>query len=293
MIEEKNWLSRFFDVANHVVLVLIACLCILPLIHIIAVSFSSTAPSMGGFVTFWPIGSTMENYNRVIGAQAFHQSFLISLERTIIGTAINLTLIVLTAYPLSKSPQEFKGRTIFLWIFLFAMMFNGGLIPTFLVVRKLGLIDSIWSLILPGAVQIWSIFLMMNFFRDLPKEIEEAALIDGASHWQILYYIFLPLSLPALATLALFSAVGHWNAWFDGAIYMTKAENYPLQTFLRTIVVQLDLSRLGVDPRDLAQLSNRSVKAAQIIVTIIPILLIYPFLQRYFISGIRLGSVKG
>ena len=293
MIEEKNWFSRFFDVFNYVVLVLIACLCILPLIHIIAVSFSSTAPSMGGFVTFWPIGFTMENYPRVIGAAAFHQSFLISLERTILGTAINLSLIVLVAYPLSKSSQEFKGRTIFLWIFLFAMMFNGGLIPTFLVVRKLGLIDSIWSLILPGAVQIWSIFLMMNFFRDLPKEIEEAALIDGASHWQILFYIYLPLSLPALATLALFAAVGHWNAWFDGAIYMTKAANYPLQTFLRTIVVQLDLSRLGVDPRDLAQLSNRSVKASQIIVTIIPILLVYPFLQRYFISGIRLGSVKG
>jgi putative aldouronate transport system permease protein len=278
---------------NHVILLAIAGMCLLPLIHILAVSFSSTAPSMGGFVTFWPIGFTMENFNRVVGAAAFHQSFLISLERTIVGSAINLALIVLTAYPLSKSSKEFKGRTIFLWIFLFAMMFNGGLIPTFLVVRKLGLMDSIWALILPGAVQIWSIFLMMNFFRDLPKEIEEAALIDGASHWQILYHIFLPLSLPALATLALFAAVGHWNAWFDGAIYMTKAENYPLQTFLRTIVVQLDMSRLGVDPRDLAQLSNRSVKAAQIIVTIIPILIVYPFLQRYFISGIRLGSVKG
>jgi putative aldouronate transport system permease protein len=180
-----------------------------------------------------------------------------------------------------------------MWIFLFALLFSGGLIPTFLIVRGLGLMDSIWALVLPGALQIFSLFLLMNFFREVPRELEEAAIIDGANHWQILVHIFLPISLPALATLTLFAAVGHWNAWFDGAIYMTRAEYYPLQTFLRTIVVQLDLSRLGVDPRDLETLSNRSIKAAQIMVTIVPILVVYPLLQRYFISGIKLGAVKG
>jgi putative aldouronate transport system permease protein len=204
-----------------------------------------------------------------------------------------MTLLVLSAYPLSKSTQEFKGRNIFMWIFLFAMLFSGGLIPTFLVVRGLGLMDKIWALILPGALQIWSLFLMMNFFREVPKEMEEAAVIDGANHFQILWNVFLPISLPALATLTLFAAVGHWNAWFDGAIYMTRAENYPLQTFLRTVVVQLDMSRLGIDPFALAQLSNRSLKSAQIFVTILPILVVYPLLQRYFITGLKLGAVKG
>jgi putative aldouronate transport system permease protein len=293
MIYEKNFLNRLFDVANYIFLMVLTLVCILPFIHILAVSLSENAPSMGGFVIFWPIGFNLENYKKILEAAAFQSSFLISVERAILGTAINMTLLILAAFPLSKTSQEFKGRNIFMWIFLFAMLFNGGLIPTFLVVRGLGLMDKIWALVLPGALQIFSLFLLMNFFREVPKELEEAAIIDGASYWQILLKIYLPISLPALATLTLFAAVGHWNAWFDGAIYMTRAENYPLQTFLRTIVVQLDLSRLGVDPRDLSQLSNRSLKAAQIFVTILPILVLYPFLQRYFISGIKLGAVKG
>lgn len=293
MITENNFWNRLFDVFNYTFLLLLALLCILPFIHILAVSLSENAPSMGGFVTFWPIGFNIENYKKILGAAAFQSSFWISIQRAVIGTSINITLLVLTAYPLSKSPQEFKGRSVFMWIFLFAMLFNGGLIPTFLVVRGLGLMDKIWALILPGALQIFSLFLMMNFFREVPRELEEAAIIDGASYFQILWSVYLPISLPAIATLTLFAAVGHWNAWFDGAIYMTKAENYPLQTFLRTVVVQLDLSRLGVDPRDLSSLSNRSLKAAQIFVTIIPILVVYPLLQRYFISGIKLGAVKG
>ena len=293
MIQENSIFSRIFDVFNHVFLILLALLCLLPFVHILAVSLSATAPSMGGFVTFWPIGFNLENYDKILKAGAFQSSFMISVERTLLGTAINMTLLVLAAYPLSKAEREFKGRNIFMWIFLFAMLFNGGLIPTFLVVRSLGLMDSLWALILPGALQIWSLFLMMNFFRDVPKELEEAAVIDGANHFQILWSVFLPISVPALATLTLFAAVGHWNAWFDGAIYMTRAEHYPLQTFLRTVVVQLDVTRLGINPRDLAQLSNRSLKAAQIFVTILPILVVYPLLQRYFISGLKLGAVKG
>lgn len=293
MVYEKNFLNRLFDIVNIIFLVVLAVLCLVPFIHILAVSLSSTNASMGGFVWFWPIGFNLENFKKILGAAAFQSSFMISIERTLVGTALNMTILVLTAYPLSKSTHEFKGRNVFMWIFLFAMLFNGGLIPTFLVVRGLKLMDSIWALILPGGLQIWSLFLLMNFFREVPRELEEAAVIDGASQWQILFSIFLPISLPALATLTLFAAVGHWNAWFDGAIYMTRAEFYPLQTFLRTVVVQLDITRLGIDPKDLAQLSNRSLKAAQIFVTILPILVVYPFLQRYFVTGIKLGAVKG
>lgn len=293
MIRENSLLSRVFDVFNYIFLIALTILCVLPFLHIIAVSFSATAPSMGGFVTFWPIGFNLENYQKILGSAAFQSSALISVERTLLGTAINMGVLILVAYPLSKSNLELKGRPILMGVFLFAMLFSGGLIPTFLVVRGLGLMDSIWALVLPGALNIWSLFLLINFFREVPKELEEAALIDGASHWQILIRVFLPISLPALATLTLFAAVGHWNAWFDGAIYMTRSENYPLQTFLRTVVVQLDLSRLGINPLDLAQLSNRSLKCAQIVVTILPILFVYPFLQRYFITGLKLGAVKG
>jgi putative aldouronate transport system permease protein len=173
------------------------------------------------------------------------------------------------------------------------MLFGGGLIPWFLVIRKLKLLNKLWALVLPTAVPIWNVILMMNFFRDVPKELEEAAVIDGASHWKILSYVYLPLSLPSLATLTLFAAVRHWNAWFDGMILMTDNMKYPMQTFLRTVVVELDLSMLELDAQDLYELSNRSARAATIFVSTVPILIVYPFLQRYFVSGIRLGAVKG
>ena len=292
MIRDNNWFSRLFDSFNYVFLTAFAVLCLLPLIHIFAVSLSGRAPATGGFVSFWPLDFTLENYQEVMGSRTFLRSFMISVARVLSGTSLNMALVILTAYPLSKSPRVFKGRTIFIWFFVFAMLFDGGLIPTFLVVRSLGLLNTLGSLILPNAVPIFSVILMMNFFRDVPKELEESALIDGASHWRVLWHIYIPLSLPAIATLTLFSAVNHWNAWFDGLIYMTDNANYPMQTFLRTVVVELDLTSVGMDPRDLQRLSDRAIRGAQIIVATVPILVVYPFLQRYFISGIKLGAVK-
>ena len=172
------------------------------------------------------------------------------------------------------------------------MLFDGGLISTFFVVRSLGLLNTLGALILPNAVPIFSVILMMNFFRDVPKELEESALIDGASHWRVLWNIYIPLSLLAVATLTLFSAVNHWNAWFDGLIYMTDTANYPMQTLLRTLVVTLGLTQVGINPQDLQRLSDRAIRGAQIIVATVPILVVYPFLQRYFISGINQGAVK-
>ena len=172
------------------------------------------------------------------------------------------------------------------------MLFDGGLIPSFLVVRSLGLLNTLGALVLPNAVPIFSVILMMNFFRDVPKELEESALIDGASHWKVLWYIYIPMSLPAIATLTLFASVNHWNAWFDGLIYMTDTANYPMQTFLRSVVVELDLTKVGINPQDLQRLSDRAIRGAQIVVATVPILIVYPFLQRYFIAGIKLGAVK-
>ncbi|MGC9347516.1 MAG: carbohydrate ABC transporter permease [Anaerolineae bacterium] len=293
MIEEHSFGSRLFDVLNHILLFVFGFLCLAPLVHVFAVSLSNSAASMGGYVTFWPVGFTTKNYQEIFSAPPVYSSFIVSVERTVLGTALNMLLTVITAYPLSKSAKEFKGRDIFMWIVLFAMLFSGGLIPWFLTIRKLGLINKIWALILPGALPIWNVILMMNFFREIPKELEEAAIIDGATHWQILYHVYLPLSLPSLATLTLFAAVGHWNAWFDGMILMTDNLKYPLQTFLRTVVIDVNLQVLNLNPEELLELSNRSARAATIFVTTIPILILYPFLQRYFISGIKLGAVKG
>ena len=292
MIRDSNWFSRLFDGFNYVFLIVFAMLCLAPMVHIFAVSLSGRAPATAGFVSFWPIDFTLENYQEVMGSRTFFRSFVISVVRVLTGTSLNMVLIILTAYPLSKSARAFRGRMIFIWFFVFAMLFNGGLIPLFLVVRNLGLLNTLGSLILPGALPIFSMILMMNFFRSVPKELEESAFIDGASHWRVLWHIYIPLSLPAIATLTLLAAVNHWNAWFDGLIYMTDTANYPMQTYLRTIVVELDLTNVGIDPRDLQRLSDRAIRGAQIVVATVPILIVYPFLQRYFISGIRLGAVK-
>jgi putative aldouronate transport system permease protein len=292
MVKDQGIGSRFFDSFTYLLMGAFALICILPLIHIFAVSLSGRAPATGGFVGFWPVEFTLENYAKVMGSPVFFRSLLISVIRTVGGTFINMVLIVLTAYPLSKPSRVFRGRNLIMWFFVFAMLFDGGLIPTFLVVRSLGLLNTLWALLLPNALPIFSMILMMNFFREIPQELEEAAIIDGASQWGVLWRIFLPLSLPAIATLTLFAAVNQWNSWFDGLIYMTDAANYPLQTFLRTVVVELDLTQIGMDPQTLQTLSDRAIRGAQIIVATVPILIVYPFLQRYFIHGIRLGAVK-
>jgi putative aldouronate transport system permease protein len=293
MIQEKSWGSRFFDIANYLFLFLFGLACLFPLVHIVAVSLSNRAASMGGFVTLWPIGTTLQNYEEILEAGPVYQAFLISIYRTVLGTALNMAMTVLAAYPLSKTSQELKGRSVFMWLVLIAMLFNGGLIPWFLVVRNLGLLDTLWALILPGALPIWNVILLMNFFREIPKELEEAAIIDGASYWETLFYIYLPLSVPALATLTLFAAVFHWNSWFDGMILILDNSKYPIMTFLRTIVVDMNMQVLSINMEDIFNLSDRSIRAANIVVATVPILIVYPFLQRYFIHGIRLGAVKG
>lgn len=182
-----------------------------------------------------------------------------------------------------------------MWVVVFTMLFNGGLIPWYMTIRRLGIIDTIWALVLPGAVPVFNVILLMNFFRGIPRELGEAAVIDGAGKIYTLVRIYLPISVPALATLLLFSVVGHWNSFFDGLILMNKPKNYPLQTYIHQLVVRIDIQDIH-DPETLKQLqaiSNRTFNAAKIVVSMIPILIIYPFLQRFFISGIVLGSVKG
>lgn len=283
-----------FSVANTTFLLLAAMTCILPIIHIAALSFSSNAAASAGWVKLWPIEPNLNSYKYVFERAQFWRSFVITLQRVGLGVVINMLLTIMIAYPLSKESVRFKARTAYVWMFFFTALFNGGLIPGYMLVYSLGLIDSLWVLVLPGAVPVFNVILLLNFFRQLPQELEEAALVDGAGHFRILWQIYVPTSKAALATLVLFCAVGHWNSWFDGMIFMNRPEHYPLQTYLQSVIVMRDLSLSGAEEwKNLMQISDRTVKSAQIFMGALPILMVYPFLQRYFVKGIVLGSVKG
>ncbi|QHT59158.1 carbohydrate ABC transporter permease [Paenibacillus lycopersici] len=281
-----------FTVSNTIFLTLLGLLCILPLIHVLAVSFSSRAAATANIVNFWPVGFTSDAYAKTLGNHAFLKAMWIGGERTILGTVISMLVVTMAAYSLSKSSLRFPGRQLYTWIFVFTMLFSGGLIPGYIVVSKLHMIDTIWSLVLPGAVSVWNMILMLNFFRTLPPELEEAALIDGAGHLRVLWSVYLPVSMPSIATLSLFCMVGSWNSWFDGMIYMSKPSGYPLATYLHSMIVSDNLSRVGVSADQVQNFSSRTVKAAQIFIGALPILMVYPFLQKYFVKGIVLGSVK-
>ncbi|WP_217595766.1 carbohydrate ABC transporter permease [Cohnella sp. GbtcB17] len=284
---------RAFEYANYAFLTLLSLACIFPLVHVLAISFSSSSAATAGLVTFWPVGFTTKSYQYILDDPSFIRSFGITLERVALGTAINMVLTVLIAYPLSKEARQFKFRTVYAWYFVFTILLSGGLIPWYMTIKSTGIMDSIWALVLPGAVPVFNVILLLNFFRGLPKELEESAFIDGSGYWGALWRIYVPLSMPSLATILLFTIVGHWNAWFDGLILMNSPANYPLSTYLQTILTKINMSSLSTDQmKALAAVSDRTAKAAQIFLGALPILIVYPFLQRFFVKGIVMGSVK-
>ncbi|SDX93222.1 carbohydrate ABC transporter permease [Paenibacillus sp. CF384] len=282
---------QLFNTFNYLFLAVLSALCLLPLLHILAVSFSGKAPAEANLIGLWPIDFTLDAYAATINNQLFLDSLWMAVVRTMLGTTLCMALVFLCAYPLSKD-KGFKGRSAYAWFFVFTMLFSGGLVPSYIVMQKLGLMNSIWALVLPSAVNVWLIVLMLNFFRNVPHELEEASLIDGAGHFRTMVSVHLPLSMPSIATLSLFSMVFHWNEWFTGLLYLTESSKYPLATFLQTVIVQQDLTRVTRNPEALANIAQRSVKAAQICIGAFPILIVYPFMQKYFITGIVVGAVK-
>jgi putative aldouronate transport system permease protein len=285
---------KAFIIFNYLLLSLTAFICVLPLINILAVSFSSSSAAAAGYVKLWPVNFTMDSYKYAMSKHEFVDSFFVSVKRIAVGYGINMFMAISIAYPLSKEKENFRARNIYAWFFIVTMLFSGGLIPSYMTIKSLGLLDSIWALVLPGAVPVFNVILLMNFFRDLPREIEEAAHIDGAGYLKTLLKIYLPLSKPALATITLFMLVHHWNSWFDGLIYMNSPKNYPLQSYLRTIVITLDTSTLSSSEQlHVTDISDRTFKAAQVFLAAVPVLMIYPFLQKYFMKGLVMGSVKG
>ena len=288
---------RIFLSINTVVLSFMALLCLIPVIHILALSLSERAVVSAGLVSLLPINFTTASYKYVLQKNEFWDAMLVSIKRIILGGGLSIPITIMTAYPLSKSNKKFKQRSIYAWFFIFTILFHGGLIPSFMLIRGLKLIDSIWALVLPSVIQVYNIIMLMNFFRGLPDELEEAAFMDGAGHMRILWKIFVPISTAGIATITLFTMVGHWNEWFAGIIYMNRPKNYPLQSYLQTIVVQRSLSEINIasttEMEELLLISDRTFKAAQIFIGMVPILCVYPFLQKYFMKGIVLGSVKG
>lgn len=269
------------------------CISLFPLIHIFALSFSSNSAAQAGWVTIWPVDFTLDSYEYILSEKQFFVSFGISVLRVILGTVISISLTIISAYAMSQPDERFHGRKFYVWFFMVTMVFSGGLIPLFVVVKSLGIYNSIWALLLPSAVQTFNIILMLNFFRGLPYALTESALIDGANHFQIMAKIIVPISKPSMATVGLFTMVNHWNSWFDGMIYISNPKKYPLQTYLQNVIQSVDVANIDLNSVGaMTNVSQKTVTAAQIFCAIIPILMVYPLLQKYFITGMTLGSVK-
>ena len=293
---KQNKSEKVFMVFNYTFLLILALICLLPFINIIAVSLSKNAAVAANYVKLWPVQFTTYAYEYVIGKKLFWSSMVVTIKRVLIGGVINMLLVVLCAYPLSKDMSNFKSRSIYVWYFFFTMLFYGGIVPLYLLMHQLHMLNTIWALILNNALPVFNMILMLNFFRQIPKELEEAAFVDGANPFRVLWAIYIPCSLPAIATIGLFVIVYHWNAWFDGLIFMNDPSNYPLQSYLQTVIVGLNFQTsqsMAGEFNKLKELSDRTVRAAQVIVATIPILCVYPLLQKYFVKGIVLGGVKG
>lgn len=294
MIENKSIGSKIFDFCNVITLVVITLACLIPLWYILMVSLSSKEAVNAGQVTFWPVGFNLLSYHKILGETAFLKSFFVSIQRVLLGGLIGVGCTLMTAYPLSRTQRQFPKRNIFMWTLIFCMLFNGGTIPWYMTMRNYHLIDNIWGLVLAGSLPVFNVIMAMNFFRNLPAELEEAAYVDGADPWISFIKVNIPLAKPMIATIALLTIVSHWNDFFQGLVLNTKQSNYPLQTYIQQMVVSQDYSSMSVEQlKKIIQLNNQSLDAAKIFIAMVPILLIYPFLQKYFVKGITLGSVKG
>ncbi len=285
--------SQVFDVFNCILMLVVIFATLYPFYYITIVSLSDGKSVMKDLVKFVPIGLNFKSYSIVLRDPYIGGAYLNTILYTSVGTFVNVLFSTLCAYPLSR--KNFYGRGFFTVIIVITMFFSGGLIPTYLVVQKLGLINSIWAIVLPGAISTYNMIIIRTFFQGIPVELHESAHIDGASDIRIFVRIILPLSLPILATMTLFYSVGHWNSFFSALIYLNERERYPLQIVLRNMIVNGDLAsqanEMGAATDFLA--IDTTVKYAVIIVATLPILLVYPFVQKYFVKGVMIGSLKG
>lgn len=285
--------SKLFDVFNILLMLIILFITLYPLYYVFITSISDGGSVMRGEVSFLPKGINWKAYEIVFQDKSIMHSYLNTIFYTVCGTLINLVMTALCAYPLSRN--TFYGRGIFSLAIVFTMFFDGGLIPRYIVVDSLGLVDTVWAILLPPAISVWYMILMRTFFQNIPEALHESAHMDGANEMTVLTRIVLPLSVPILATMTLFYAVHHWNSFFPALIYLSDKKMYPLQIILRNIVIQGDMAEqsnmMGGEMGMLVTAQN--IKYAVVIVAIAPIVMLYPFLQKYFVQGIMVGSLKG
>lgn len=295
MKKYKTWNNRIFDGVVVLILLIMGLSCLVPILHVVALSLSSKTAALAGRVYLWPVELTISPYKVLITDARFLQSLWVSVQRVVLGGGLNLVLTVITAFSLSQEEKDFPGRKVYMWFLIFAMLFGASLIPWYFIIKDTGLIDSIWALVVPGALPVYNTILLMNFFRNLPKEIKESATLDGITPVQMMIRIFIPLAVPAIAMVTVFSIVGHWNNFFDGLILINTPSKIPLQTYIQTLTnTNIDVSSSSLTAEELEVLTSlKTFNAAKIVVAALPIAVFYPFMQRFFISGLTLGSVKG
>ncbi|HBY89986.1 MAG: carbohydrate ABC transporter permease [Ruoffia tabacinasalis] len=287
---KKDVDSRLFNVINIIVLSLFTIIIVIPLWNVLISSFASGQALAKGSFVFWPDELSLENYKAVFRDSSMIRAFVISISKTVIGVVTHVFFCAMMAYAMSKA--NLKGRKLYSAMGITTMFFSGGMIPMYLLIRELGMLNSFWVYIIPALLSYYDVIILMNFFRSVPASLEESAMIDGAGHWKIFLRIFLPLSKPALATIALFNGVNQWNDFMTARIYITDKSLYPLQMKLYEIIVQSQTQGMQNIGTAVAQSTTKGVQLATIVVTTIPILLIYPLLQKHFISGMMVGAVK-
>ncbi|MEN1985939.1 carbohydrate ABC transporter permease [Paenibacillus hubeiensis] len=292
--------DRIFLTLNYIFVTIAFLLVAYPLAYMISASISNPKEVASGAMWLFPKDITFEGYQRVLQDQRIWSGYANTILYTVVGTAVNLMVTIPAAYALSR--KDFVGRGFFMGMFMVTMFFGGGLVPSYLLIKGLGLIDSMWALILPSAASVWNIIVTRTFFQGtIPGELQEAAQIDGCSNFKLFFSIVLPLSMPIIAVMALFYGVGHWNSYFSAMIYLNDSTKYPLQLVLRQILVLQEMSAQGsgmMDGSSASALNNKAevaalVRYAVIIVSTLPVIIVYPFLQRYFVQGVMIGSVKG
>jgi len=283
--------ERVFQWVNVAFLVLVAVVALFPVLYLVSMSLTplEVLYKYGGFRVI-PPQVTLEAYKQILSTPLIPRAFMNSVIITAVGTTINLALTIITAYPLSK--RRLPGRSVLTLLVTFTMMFSGGLIPSYLLVKNLGLRDTYWAVILPGAIATYNLLVMKGFFESLPEELNEAARIDGASEWRVLTSVTLPLSKPVIATLGLFYGVGHWNGFFDAMMYISDSRLLPLQVVLRNILMDA-MRNTEVTPDAIQVMPGETLKMATVVIALIPVLLAYPWVQKHFTKGVLIGSIKG
>ena len=292
---------RVFKVFNYIFCTLIACLCLFPMLHILALSFSRSEFVNTNQVVLWPKGFNTFAYRDLLQNAQFFTSMWISVKRVALGLVVNMSLILLCAYPLSLSRERFGARQFYVWFFVITMLFGGGLIPTYLVVSHTGLLNSLWALVLPGCLSVYNMIVARTFFKsNISEELYEAGEIDGCTQSRFFFQIALPLSKAIIAIMVLYYGVGHWNSYFSALLYISDQDKYPLQLVLRNILItnQTALSQTATTAAARAALQEQQqlidvMKYSLIIISSVPVLIMYPLVQKHFVKGVMIGSVKG